>query len=69
MSKKLFNVADYGVPQMRKRVIIAGTRADLPERLDYKFPEPTHADPAKAHKLGLVPWVTIAEALAHIPEP
>jgi len=69
VSKKLFNVADYGVPQMRKRVIIAGTRADLPERLDYKFPEPTHADPAKAHKLGLVPWVTIAEALAHIPEP
>lgn len=69
VSKKLFNVADYGVPQMRKRVIIAGTRADLPERLDYKFPEPTHADPTKAHKLGLVPWVTIAEALAHIPEP
>lgn len=69
VSKKLFNVADYGVPQMRKRVIIAGTRADLPERLDYEFPEPTHADPAKARKLGLTPWVTIAEALAHIPEP
>jgi DNA (cytosine-5)-methyltransferase 1 len=69
VSKKLFNVADYGVPQMRKRVIIAGTRMDLPERLDYEFPEPTHADPAKAQKLGLKPWVTIAEALAHIPEP
>lgn len=69
VSKKLFNVADYGVPQMRKRVIIAGTRADLPERLDYEFPQPTHADPAKIKKLGLKPWMTIAEALAHIPEP
>lgn len=69
VSKKLFNVADYGVPQMRKRVIIAGTRADLPERLDYEFPQPTHADPAKVKKLGLRPWMTIAEALAHIPEP
>lgn len=69
VSKKLFNVADYGVPQMRKRVIIAGTRSDLPERLDYEFPEPTHADPAKARKLSLKPWVTIAQALTHIPEP
>lgn len=69
VSKKLFNMADYGVPQMRKRVIIAGTRIDLPAHLNFEFPEPTHADPAKATKLGLQPWVTIADALAHIPEP
>lgn len=69
VAKKLFNVADYGVPQMRKRVIIAGTRSDLPTHLDFQFPDPTHADPAKARKLGLKPWVTIAQALAHIPEP
>lgn len=69
VSKRLFNVADYGVPQMRKRVIIAGTRADLPNQLDFEFPEPTHADPLKAHKLGLKPWITISEALAHIPDP
>lgn len=69
VSKRLFNVADYGVPQMRKRVIIAGTRADLSEHLDFVFPEPTHADPAKAKGLNLTPWVTISEALAHIPEP
>lgn len=69
VSKQLFNVADYGVPQMRKRVIIAGTRSDLPISFDYKFPRPTHADPAKASTLGLKPWVTIAEALAHLPDP
>lgn len=69
VSKQLFNVADFGVPQMRRRVIIAGTRADLPEHLDYAFPNATHADPLKARSLGLKPWVTISEALAHIPEP
>lgn len=69
VSKKLFNVADYGVPQMRRRVIISGTRQDMPECLNYKFPEPTHADPAKAAQLGLKPWVTISQALAHVPEP
>jgi DNA (cytosine-5)-methyltransferase 1 len=69
VDKKLFNVADYGVPQMRRRVIIAGTRSDLSERLNYGFPEPSHADPAKAGKLGLKPWISISQALAHIPEP
>lgn len=69
VDKRLFNVADFGVPQMRKRVIIAGTRADLPERLNYVYPEATHADPVKAKKLGLLPWISISLALAHIPEP
>lgn len=69
VSKKLFNVADYGVPQLRKRVIIAGTRIDLPERFDFQFPEATHADTGKARNSNLRPWVSISEALAHIPEP
>lgn len=51
VSKKLFNVADYGAPQLRKRVIIAGTRIDLPTRFDFEFPEPTHADFAKKKSL------------------
>lgn len=69
VAKRLFNAADYGVPQMRKRVIIAGTRADLPEDADFRFPDPTHADPAKAAALGLLPWVTVSEAVARFPEP
>ncbi|HEX2763028.1 MAG TPA: DNA cytosine methyltransferase [Allosphingosinicella sp.] len=69
VKKKLFNIADYGVPQLRRRVIIAGTRKDLPEWLDYFFPEASHADPAKSEVLGLKPWVTISQALADIPEP
>ena len=69
VSTQLFNVADYGVPQSRKRVIIAGTRTDLPAVQTFEYPEPTHAAPGRAARLGLKPWVTIARAVAHFPEP
>ena len=69
VKKQLFNVADYGVPQSRWRVIIAGTRKDLPEAADYSYPDPTHADPKKMKGRKLKPWVTISEGLAGIPEP
>lgn len=39
---KLINAADYGVPQMRERVIIVGTRADL--ALNWSFPTATHSE-------------------------
>ena len=67
--KQLFNVADYGVPQTRYRVIIAGTRNDLPSSLNFEFPEPTHAVPRNAGKLGKKPWVSIGEALVNVPDP
>lgn len=69
VNKRLFNMANYGVPQNRWRVIIAGTREDLPEEAKFSFPEPTHAAPDDAKKQGLKPWVTIGEALKGLPEP
>lgn len=66
VSYKVFNTADYGVPQTRTRVIIAGTRKDLPSEMDYKFPEPTHNKNAES---GLEMWVSIEDALKNIPEP
>ena len=57
---KVFNTADYGVPQTRIRVLIVGTRHDLPEEMDFQFPEPTHSKEN---------WVSIRRALAKIPEP
>ncbi len=69
VQKRLFNMADYGVPQNRRRVIIAGTREGLPEEADFLFPEPTHAAPEKARLLRLKPWVTVGEALKEFPEP
>lgn len=55
-----FNTANYGVPQTRVRVIIAGTRNDLPKEQDFQFPEPTH---------NKENWVSIGEALKEIPDP
>lgn len=63
---RLFNMADFGVPQTRHRVIIAGTRNDLPEQLDYVYPTPTHAKNPQGNEL---PWVSIGRALEKIPEP
>jgi len=39
---KLINAADYGVPQMRERVIIVGIRSDL--ALNWSFPTATHSE-------------------------
>lgn len=37
---KLINMADYGVPEIRERVIILGNRVGLP----VEFPKPDHSD-------------------------
>lgn len=36
----LFNFAQYGVPQLRERVLIIGVRNDIP--FEFKKPQPTH---------------------------
>ena len=65
---KLFNLADYGVPQTRWRVIIAGTRKDLPSNLDFVYPTPTHArKPLRGS--NVLPWVSVSKALRAIPDP
>lgn len=64
---KLLNAADFGVPQKRERLFIIGVRNDLSVEVD--FPSPTHADKNKAQQLGLKPWVSVGDALKHIPEP
>ena len=80
VDKQLFNVADFGVPQSRQRVIIAGTRCDLPYSMDYPFPKPTHSGAVQRRKgvpnrEDLLPdamlpaWKTVGEALKQIPEP
>ena len=46
---RLVNMADYGVPQIRERVIILGNRLGLP----VVFPEKDHSDNPES---GLLPW-------------
>jgi len=64
----LVNAANYGVPQLRMRLLIVGVRNDLPELQEFP-PSQTHAEPERASLLGLLPWKSVGEALAHLPEP
>ena len=58
------NMADYGVPQLRQRVVIIGERQDVYDMLHFTFPEPTHDKQGLLHK-----WVSIREAIGHFPDP
>lgn len=61
---KVLNSADYGVPQKRERVIIVGTRKDLP--YTFEFPKSTHSE---FGSLWTSKWVSVSEALSIFPDP
>lgn len=52
--------ADYGVPQMRNRILFIGTRI---EKIELSFPKPTHGNSDSKLK----PYVTVKEALDDLP--
>jgi DNA (cytosine-5)-methyltransferase 1 len=60
---RLVNMADYGVPQMRKRVIILGSRNDLPINCHLYFPAETHS---KRGHLLTRKWVSFNTALQEL---
>ena len=63
----LLNAADYGVPQIRERVILIGVRKDI-DYIDtediYKSIEKTHSDDGKY----LPQYVTVGDAILDLPE-
>ena len=59
----LVNMADYGVPQTRQRVIFIGQRKDVSDQFLFRFPVPGFG------KHGRRPWRTIREALERFPDP
>lgn len=67
------NAADFGVPQIRKRLVLHGVRKDVyATLLDILkvnelslMPEATHA---KDKKNGLKKWVTVRKAIMDLPE-
>lgn len=55
---KLVNAADYGVPQIRKRIIVLGWHRHLARPIS--FPPPTHA---------LANYLTVWDAIGDLPSP
>ena len=50
------NAADYGVPQIRRRVVLIGTRSDI--EAEFTSPKPTHRAPATTQNgLSLPNWI------------
>ncbi|MCL5842068.1 DNA cytosine methyltransferase [Neisseria meningitidis] len=60
---KLYNFAEFGVPQFRERVLIVGVRLDT--GFDFHHPEPTHGENTD---YSLLPYVTAGQAISDIPE-
>lgn len=59
--------ADFGVPQVRRRVFIVGIRGardvDLHAYFDAVANRRTHTNPREPMAAGRIPWVTVGEAL------
>ena len=53
--------ADYGVPQLRHRILFIGAR---PNDIELSFPERTHSG---ENEFGLKPYVTVEEAIGDLP--
>jgi DNA (cytosine-5)-methyltransferase 1 len=58
----VLNAADFGVPQLRRRMFIVGARDGSP----FRFPEPTHAPEVDFGFVGLRRYVTVWDALRSV---
>lgn len=69
----VFNTSNYGVPQIRKRIILIGIRKDI-SRVDisnlYRSIRKTHYDPemSESERKGLKRYVDVREALGDLPK-
>lgn len=57
---RLLNSVEYGVPQIRERVILVGVRNDID--FEYRYPEPTHGEGVA----GLKETVTLQDAIGDL---
>ena len=63
LSYQIVNAADYGVPQLRKRVIIVGFKGFMN---NFEFPQTTHNADGSC---GKKKYVSVEEALGDLPVP
>lgn len=62
---QVLNAIDYGVPQLRQRVFLIGSRDGLP----FEFPKPLFFGPASPRGKGSKRYRTAWDALADLPSP
>lgn len=60
---KVLNSANYGVPQVRERVIIIGTKLNK----DFQYPQITHTNDKNIFNKGLKPFLTLSDAISDLP--
>lgn len=65
VSVNLVNMADFGVPQTRQRVIFLGQRNDISDKMLFEIPPKTHDKDGIHHPQ----WISIQEAISHFPDP
>lgn len=58
---KVLEVADYGIPQRRKRLVVLGMLGN-----SIKIPQPTHS---MSGENGKKHWKTVKDAIGHMPHP
>jgi DNA (cytosine-5)-methyltransferase 1 len=62
IDQRVLNVADYGVPQRRRRAIVIGSCVG-----SIPWPTPTHSDPRSEAHSATQPWVSFADAVSGLP--
>ncbi len=63
---RLLDSAEYGAPQVRKRVILVGSKL----KAKFEYPPPTHYNPEGAISLSqtnLAPYITLEQAIGDLP--
>lgn len=63
VSSGVLLAADFGTPQLRKRLLFIGSRKHIGS---IDLPLPTHSPGCQL--LGLLPYVTLGEAFANLPD-
>lgn len=63
----IVNVADYGVPQIRKRLIALFIKEEDRSADELSLPKQTHSDPRLAENMCLPPWLTVKDAIGDLP--
>jgi len=65
-TSKVLLAADYGVPQLRKRIFFVGIRKDF--EYNFHFPKPTHFDKGTLFTSNDNLYLTVSDAISDLPQ-